>query len=220
MASKARKSLEENLADVNRLLEFHTAEGGNAKGRRFGLEVLNKSAIVLITAYWEAYCEDIAAEGLDHMVAYLNEAKNLPKEIRKIIAAELKADKNELAVWRLSGDGWRKVLVERMKKLTEDRNRKLNTPKSSQVDELFRTAIGIGRISNAWHWDRTTADNARTKLDKYISLRGEIAHRGRPDDSVRKSQVVGYLSLVKNLAARTGGHVNRHVKRVTGNTLW
>lgn len=220
MASRARKSLDDNLADVDRLLELHTAEGGKAKGRRFGLEVLNKSAIVLITSYWEAYCEDIAAEGLHHMVTHLKEAEKLPKEIRKIIATELKADKNELAVWWLSESGWRKVLEDRMQKMTEERNRKLNTPKSSQIDELFRTAVGIERISDAWHWDRTTADAARAKLDQYIILRGDIAHRGRPDTSVRKSQVVDYLRLMKKLAAKTGGQVNRHVKKVTGKPLW
>ena len=39
-----------------------------ARGRRYHLEVLNKSAIVLVTSFWEAYCEDIAAEGLAHIV--------------------------------------------------------------------------------------------------------------------------------------------------------
>jgi hypothetical protein len=29
--------------------------------------VLNKSAIVLLTAFWEAYCEDLAAEALNHV---------------------------------------------------------------------------------------------------------------------------------------------------------
>lgn len=220
MASRARQSMDDNLADVDRLIELHTAAGGNAKGRRYGLEVLNKSAIILITSYWEAYCEDVASEGTVHMVTHLKEAEKLPKEIRKIIATELKADKNELAVWWLSDNGWRKVLSDRMQNLTGERNRKLNTPKSSQIDELFRAAVGIERITDAWHWNRTTADAARTKLDKYIGLRGEIAHRGRPDTAVRKNQVVDYLSLIKKLAAKTGGKVNRHVKKVTGKPLW
>ena len=56
MPSKARVNFEANAADVSRLLEIHKYFGGDAKGRRFRLEVLNKSAIVLITAIWEAYC--------------------------------------------------------------------------------------------------------------------------------------------------------------------
>ena len=62
MPSEARKAFDANVADVDRLLALHSTAGGAGQGRRYGLEVLNKSAIVLVTAYWEAYCEDIAAE--------------------------------------------------------------------------------------------------------------------------------------------------------------
>jgi hypothetical protein len=68
MPSEARKSLDDNLEDIRRLLALHATVGGKGKGRRYGLGVLNKSPVVLITAYWEAYCEDIAAEALAHIV--------------------------------------------------------------------------------------------------------------------------------------------------------
>jgi hypothetical protein len=55
MPSEGQKSLDANLTEIDRLLELHALVGGKTKGRRRGLEVLNKSAIVLITAYWEAY---------------------------------------------------------------------------------------------------------------------------------------------------------------------
>jgi hypothetical protein len=51
MPSKAKVALDENLGDVERLLELHQEKGGGARGRRYGLEVLNKAAIVLITSY-------------------------------------------------------------------------------------------------------------------------------------------------------------------------
>ena len=54
MPSKARVSFDDNLKDVKALLTPHERQGGNARGRRYSLEVLNKSAIVLITSYWEA----------------------------------------------------------------------------------------------------------------------------------------------------------------------
>lgn len=57
-----------NAEDIGRLLELHQDKGGTLKGRRFGVEVLNKSAIVLLTSFREAYCEDVAAEALDHVV--------------------------------------------------------------------------------------------------------------------------------------------------------
>ena len=50
MASQARQAFDRNVMDVERLLEIHADVGGDVQGRRFGLEVLNKSAVVLITA--------------------------------------------------------------------------------------------------------------------------------------------------------------------------
>jgi len=67
MASQARIRFDKNCEDVERLLEVHRDLGGSGRGRRRRLEVLNKSAIVLLYAFWEAYCEDIAAEGLNHL---------------------------------------------------------------------------------------------------------------------------------------------------------
>src|ERR1700674_172280 len=110
MHSKARIALDKNLEDVKALLKLQEQQGGNAPGRRFGLEVLNKSAIVLITSFWEAYCEDLAEEGLECIVTHATTSDVLPKEIKKIIAKELKAAAHELAIWTISDDKWRGVL--------------------------------------------------------------------------------------------------------------
>ena len=221
MPSEARKAFDENTADIQRLLELHAQEGGTTRGRRFGLEVLNKSAIVLITAYWEAYCEDLAAEGLQHLVRHAKNADALPKELRKQIAKQLEDDKNDLAVWNLSGEGWRTVLQDRLSTLQEERNRKLNTPKTGNIDDLFMKALGIPSVSNSWQWaKKMTAARARTKLDKFVALRGAIAHRGADSKSVTKSQVTDYFEFIKKLAGLTGRTVNTHVKSITGKRLW
>lgn len=221
MSSKARKAFDANVMEIERLLELHKQEGGDLKGRRYGLEVLNKSAIVLITSYWEAYCEDIAAEGLDHIVKHAKSADALPKELKKQLAKEIKDDKNDLKLWDLADDGWRKYLDNRLEELQERRNRKLNTPKAENIDQLFATAIGIPKISNSWKLtQRMIPKLAIVKLDKYIALRGSIAHRGQHLKSVKKSEVEDFFSFIKQLAAKTGGEVNRHVKSVTGKPLW
>ncbi len=221
MPSKARSAFDENIKDVERLLEFHAQQGGNAQGRRYGLEVLNKSAIVLITSYWEAYCEDIAEEGLEHIVAFAESADNLPLEIKKQIAKDLKSDKNEIAIWNISDGKWRAVMQGRLQELKENRNRKLNTPKHKNIDELFESAIGLTNVSSTWVWARKlTVAKAREKLDKYVELRGEIAHRGKAKNSVKKAQVEDYLEFIKRTASRTGGAVNKHVFSITGKRLW
>jgi DNA-binding transcriptional MerR regulator len=223
MPSKARQALTENLKDIETLLELHESQSGVAAGRRSAsLEVLNKSGIVLVTAFWEAYCEDIAAEALEFIVENTATSDLLPKEIKKIVAKELKQKPDELAIWEISDQKWRDVLRVRLQTLQESRNRKLNTPKYENIDELFLTSIGLPNISKKWVWSKKlTYQKAQIKLDAFIELRGQIAHRGQTKDStVKKAQLVDYVEFVKQAAAKTGGSVNTHVKKVTGVDLF
>ncbi len=220
MPSKAYSAFRKNAEDVQRLLELHKDTGGIAQGRRYGLEVLNKSAIVLLTANWEAYCEDIAAEALEHIVTHAASADKLPVELLKLVAKELKNDVHELAMWKLSDEGWRDVLRNRLAALQVERNRRLNTPKTDQIDDLFRRTLGIPIMSDRWRWSKMTPAKARAKLDKYVELRGAIAHRGAAAATVRKSHVTDYFKFVRRLVARTGGIVSSHVRAVTSVGLW
>jgi hypothetical protein len=220
MPSKARTAFDKNLNDIERLMELHQQEGGTSRGRRYNLEVLNKSAIVLITSYWEAYCEDIAAEALEHIIKHSKTSDTLPKELKKAIAKELESDKNNLAVWEVADGKWKNYLQNRLETLQEARNRKLNTPRSDNIDQLFESAVGITKVSNSWKWARMTVSRARAKLDIFVTLRGSIAHRGKSSKSVTKAQVRDYLGFIKRLAAKTGGKANSHVKSVTGKPLW
>ena len=221
MPSKARTAFDENLKDIGILMELHQQESGTSRGRRYDLEVLNKSAIVLITSYWEAYCEDIAAEALAHIIKYSKSADALPKELKKVIAKELESDKNDLAIWKIADRKWKNYLQSRLEKLQEARNRKLNTPRADNIDQLFESAIGISKISSSWNWaTKMTVARSRTKLEKFVTLRGSIAHRGKSSESVKKAEVQDYLGFIKQLAAKTGGRVNSNVKIVTGKPLW
>lgn len=220
MASEAAKRFYENVADVTRLTEIHNELGGRAPGRRYALEVLNKSAIVMITAFWEAYCEDLAEEALTHLIDEVSDASELPKELKKQVANDVKKDKNELAVWDLAGKGWQRTTKTRFKTLTAERNRSFNTPKSFFVDELFQRALGLKNVSNEWRWKGMSAKKAREKLDKFIELRGSIAHRGKSSSSVKKVHVRQYHSHVVRLVKKTGPQVRRFCKHTTGKKPW
>ncbi|WP_166742286.1 MAE_28990/MAE_18760 family HEPN-like nuclease [Burkholderia cepacia] len=220
MPSKARTAFDANVQDIDKLLEFHAAGGGDQPGRRYGLEVLNKSSIVLITSFWESYCEDLAEEALEVIVEHAPNADALPKEIKKVIAKALKEDKNELAIWRISDDKWRDVLRMNFVELKTERNKTFATPKSFNVNHLFESALGLSDMSSNWKWERMTAVQAAKKLNEFVSMRGDIAHRGSSTSTVKKSQVVDYLKHVKMLAAKTGGAVKKHVKAITGQDLW
>ena len=220
MPSRARTSLSENLQDIKRLIDLHTMVGGKGPGRRHGLEVLHKSSIVLMTAYWESYCEDIAAEGLAHIVTHGKSAGALPKELKKQLADDLKKAQNQLELWKIADKGWKTYLQGRLADLRNARNWDFNTPKADQIDKLFLRAIGINQISKTWKWPGMSAANAAKKLGDFVSLRGAIAHRGQALQSVKLSDVKEYRSFIGRLAAKTGGEVNRHVKAITNKPLW
>lgn len=221
MASKARAAFDSNAKDIERLLELHLKTGGSGAGRRYNLEVLNKSAIVLITAFWEAYCEDIAAEGLEHLVEHAPSADALPDELKKQIAKKICKDPHDLAAWKLSDDGWREYLRKHLADLKTERDRKMNTPKTAQIDALFKEAVGISKISSKWNWaKKMTVGRATEKLDRFVTLRGAIAHRGSDGKSVTKAQVTDYFEFIKKLVALTGGAVNNHVLKATKKPLW
>ena len=220
MPSRARKSFDENLKDIGRLIGLHALKGGKGPGRRHGLEVLHKSAIVLISAFWEAYCEDIAAKALAHIVKNAKSSDALPNELKKQLAKDLKAAAHELEVWKIADDGWRKYLGSRLEELRQKRNWDLNTPKADELDKLFLRALGIDQISKSWRWRGMSAANAANKLDDYVSLRGAIAHRGQGLKTITLSHVKDYRGFIRRLASKTGGAVNKNAKAITKQSLW
>jgi hypothetical protein len=220
MASKARAEFEASKGDVQSLLDFHKEKSGTKAGRRSKrLEVLNKSAIVRITALWEAYCEDMAAEALEHIVNHTVDASKLSNDIRKLIAKELKSDSHDLAIWKISGDGWKAYLKARFRHMREERNRKLNTPKTKKIEDLFEQSIGLNGLSRTWKWRRMSPDQAANKLDRFITLRGSIAHRGVGPSTCKKSQVTAYLNHVSRIVERIDINVSAFVHTMSGKQL-
>lgn len=58
MPSNSKSTFEINKADIEKLWEIHKEIGGEGRGRRRGVEVLNRSVIIFVTACWESYIED------------------------------------------------------------------------------------------------------------------------------------------------------------------
>ena len=221
MTSQARDSFADHCGDIDRLFEIHTEISGELPGRRWQeLESLHKSAIVLLTAFWEAFCEDLAAEALAHLVVNAHEAEALPADLRRLVAKELVADEHELAIWRVADDRWREVLTSRLERLQAVRNRKLNTPKTAQINDLFDKAVGLPMISASWQWNRMSATRAAEKLDAFIELRGEIAHRGAAVGAVTKDQVKVFYNHVQRLVTATEVHVQQRLEESTGTPPW
>jgi hypothetical protein len=218
MPRDARARFDRNCADIERLLDLDASITGDP-ARRHQRSVLNRSAIVLLCAFWEAYCEDVVADGVEHLLVHASDHTALPKFLQKQLASELKSDTHELAVWRLAGDGWRQELTKRTAALQDARNRRLNTPKTTQVVELFRDGIGLEDISKHWVWQDMKTVDVPGQLDTFVTLRGAIAHRGRVS-GVKREHVIEWLSFIRKLVTLTGAAVNVHVRDVTGHAMW
>ncbi len=216
--SRALVRLRKNLEDVDRLLEIHGEIGGAGRGRKYGVEVLNKSAVVLICACWEAYNEDVCAEAIEHICKNARDSTKLPKDLKKLIAIGLEKDDHELAVWRLAGRGWRVVLKSNQQLAFRKHIQSLNTPKSRNLENLFRDCLGIDDITRSWGRPHLPAKNAKERIDGYVTLRGAIAHRGAALESVKKIQCTKFKSLVEDMAQRVDVVARKHVQSVA--PLW
>lgn len=193
----------DNAEKVERLLQIHGELTGTGRGRRTGVEVLNKSGIVLLVACWEAFVEDLLLGAVLEMTSAISDPTELPRRVRAGIGTSLQDQKDPRTVWRLAGDGWRTVVEERAKSLAS----KLNTPRSEQIDRLYEKALGLEDMSAAWTWHRTHADRARAKLNDLIDLRGSIAHRVATSASVRKTDVTSNVDFIYRLAVKSHNRV-------------
>jgi len=220
MPSKANLRFEDNCGDVGRLLDIHQNLTGNTPGRKWGVEVLNKSAIVLTCAFWEAYIEDVVAEALDFITSNITDADKLPINIRKIVAKAIKQDQNELSPWTLAGDGWKKVLAGNLNKAKAKYLGNWNSPKTANIRSLFSDALGLTDLPAIWKRPYLTAAQSSRKLDDFVTLRGAIAHRGKPASAVKKWMVTAALAHVKELVSFTDSAVNSYVTAATGARLF
>jgi hypothetical protein len=196
-------------------MEIHTELGGTERGQRVGLEPLNRSALVLLTAVWEGFVEDAAAQALQRLVEAASSPDGLPLRLRTTVARELKEDPHNLASWKLAGDNWRGHLQSRLAESADTRARGLNTPDSKRVEGLFDQTIGLEQITEAWRWQRMTPHRAREKLDAMVRRRGDVAHGGEPAGpaTVQKAEVRRFREHVLHLVDTTEARVESFLRQ-------
>lgn len=197
MPSRAATTFALRTGDIDRLLRIHADIAGRSAGRKYGVEVLNRSAIVLLTAMWEGYIEDVSAEALTHLVDNTSDPATLPLGLRQGVARELKADPHDLSVWQLAGLGWRAYLRGRLARDADERARGFNTPGSERVEKLLATSVGLSDVTSNWRWQHMTPADAAAKLDSMIKLREDIAHGQGHTRSVHRGRVEADFVHVK-----------------------
>jgi hypothetical protein len=220
MSSKARKRFDENCKDVERLMKIHQDIAGELPGRKYGVEVLNKSAIVLICAFWEAFVEDLLEEALEFIVHHVTDPQKLPLDLRKTIARAVKQDKNELSPWDLADGGWKSILASNLTGAKGKYLTNWNTPKSANIRELYLQALGFPDLPAKWQRSWLSNQKAIKRLDDFVVLRGAIAHRGKAGQSVKKVVVKDSLAHIKELVQFTDVAVNGFVAGIVGQKLY
>lgn len=193
----ASASWNNKCIDLKRLEEIRSDQPDTASK-----ELVARAYIVMLVASWEAFCEDLASEALQHIVKFVPSPEELPTEVKKRLAAQLEKEKHDLAVWRLAGDRWRGELETQLATYQLTRDRNFNTPKSENVRTLFKNAIGLPDVTAGWRWQRMSPVRAAQKLDEVVSLRGAIAHRATADAPVLKEDI-----------EKTAGHIGKLVQR-------
>jgi hypothetical protein len=199
----------ENMREVRRLLQIHKELGGGGPGRRWGSEVLNKSAVVLLVACWEAYLEDVASFAFDTSLGKCRKPRHFPKEVIKRIGESVRANKDERAVWNLAGDGWRSVLSDYKKRVIE----KFHNPNSGSIDDFFLRLLGMKAFSQCWHWAGMSSERAKTKLDNVVFVRGSLAHRMRHSAPIHLTRVRDYQGHIRKLVRRTDREMFAFLKK-------
>ncbi len=90
--------LNNSMKDAHRLMQIHKDVGGTGQGRRYGLDVLNKSGVMFVAAAWEAFVEEVATQAIDHILDEANSHDQIPLPIRKAAAKSTK-----MTVWESVG---------------------------------------------------------------------------------------------------------------------
>ena len=213
-------TLAANFQEVTNLLKIHTTVAGDSSGRKYGVEVLNKSGIVLLVACWEAYIEDLAESAFSYMLERVKTPDDIPGKIKAIVSRRLRDSSDDRALWKLAGDGWRSILERHKDDTLRRHTRPFNTPRAEQINQLFQNLVGVRNVSTSWRWPGQSSQNACEKLDKLIKLRGAVAHRVATSSAVHKKDVRSSMTFVTRLAVATHNVINEHLKTVTSRRPW
>lgn len=219
--SKAYSAFHLNISDVRDLMKIHQEKAGETPGRKWGVAPLNKSAVVLLCAGWEAYCGEIVAEWIEHVVTY-GEPEHLPPALKDKVRREIVGGgaAAQMLMWDLAGEGWRTFLRERLERLAEERARYMNAPRSNEVKRVFSEHAGHPDITAAWSWPKMSNQAVRTRLDEFVDLRNAIAHKPEQTRKVNKQTVYKYLVFIGRLVDFTDALMEAHAREVTGQSMF
>lgn len=213
--------IQKNMSEVARLMDIHKVVSGAGAGRKRDVQVLNKSAIIITLACWEAYVEDLAKNAFEHMLNVANSPAVFPDHVLAIAGKRI-AKAGALDVWSLADDGWKAALSSHKDEILNKYVVKgsFNTPSCANIDKLYSELIGLASASREFYWPGMSNDKAKQRLQNLIELRGKIAHRVMSGNSVYKEDVETYQKFIKRLATILHNRTLALIYARTNTTPW
>jgi hypothetical protein len=206
MPSAARANFERHLLrDVDALIVYHRQE---FPGRGRPHSIFTRSGTFLLCAAWELYCEEAISESLEKILDAVELPGDLPPDVRGLLISSVRSDKDESTPLRLAGEGWRDYL----RKVVQREVGRLNTPKKSNVVDLFRRCVGV---------DVNDLLNPHEQaLHDFISKRGDIAHRGADAGHVSINDLAADYDFIRMLVRDIDNFIIQPIQQVTHHRPW
>ncbi|PJZ23898.1 hypothetical protein CH352_18875 [Leptospira hartskeerlii] len=222
MNSIAFSKFQETKEEIATLWEMHVElSGTSGQGRRNDrLSILNKTALVFVSASWESYIEDVIQESFEKLLLNVKEADHLPMKLRMQCVDEITNSKDPTAIWKISDKKWITYITDNKKKVLGAWIEKFHSPKSENIKDLFSNTVGIKDITKSWFWQRMNYSNAIEKLDDYLDIRGKIVHRLKTEEKIKKWQADDFLGHVSLLVEKTDNALKIHLESLTNVSPW
>lgn len=206
MPSNARKNFSKRLLpDVASLIQTHRDVNPDGHGRR-ALGHITRSGVVMLCAAWELYIENLVAESVEFLTRDAQTPDFLPDRVKGKIAQTAKNDQHAHGALRLCGDGWKSVYRDAARRDTE----KLNAPKFGNINNIFFDWLAIPDISVNWR-------HPREELNRFVELRGEIAHRGAEASYVRITRLVELKNMIDDLSLDVDRTLSDYLRSISVN---
>jgi hypothetical protein len=199
MPSTAYSEFKQNLTDVHRLVLFHRRESGTRRGRR-GLGHLTRGGLLLLCAAWERYSETVLAEGVRFVAVSLPNVNALPQNVRQKVVNHANNNATPWNTAQLATPAWTQVYEDAVRVRVD----RLHTPKHHKLKPLFEDFLAIVDIGAAW-----SAGNM--PIDEFVTLRGEVAHRGGQSSYIRFGHLVKLEGKVKRYVKETDNYLSDHI---------
>ncbi|MCP1213956.1 HEPN domain-containing protein [Acetobacter okinawensis] len=202
MPSKALNKFENTMmTDVTRIIESHATLSAGSPGKK-GLGHLTRGGVLLLCAAWELYLEEVLGEAVNFASEKASAPDDLPKDVKKAIAAFVTGSQHELKALAMAGDGWKLVY----KEAAQIKIDAVNTPKPGIINPIFKKFLGVNNISSCWH-------HGEQPVKDFVTARGDIAHRGGDAGYVTISKLRDdYKPIIMRTALDTDNYISQHLR--------